>query len=160
MTPADYRSLAFQSRLMCHAATFVFVCMAALVLLVLLTRHRVAGDGPHLLIGVIQSAPSFCYLWALWAIRRTFAQIARGVRFDAVIPHLLAQVGAALFVGAVLQVVVVTNLMRLVAGPRHGAFLHYEPAAIVLGVVGASLFLLTRLLRTAGAMKAELDEII
>ena len=60
--------------------------------------------------------------------------------------------------GALLSVFALTNLSRWILG-GHGGYLYFDRSGIVLGVVGAALVLLARLVDQARALQAELDEI-
>ena len=52
-----------------------------------------------------------------------------------------------------------TNLSRLIVG-GNGGYLHFDLSGIVLGVVGAALVMLARVVDQARAMQHELEEII
>ena len=61
--------------------------------------------------------------------------------------------------GALLSVFAVTNLSRLIVGGQ-GGLAYFDLSGIVLGVVGAALVLLARVVDSARALQAELDEIV
>lgn len=100
--------------------------------------------------------PMFIYIWAIWMVRQALKSIAGGAMFDQVVPRLLRRVGAALFAGALINVFGVSLLTRLIYG--RGAYAAFDGAAITLGIVGATLVILSQLLAQASAARAELDE--
>ena len=60
---------------------------------------------------------------------------------------------------ALLSVFAITNLTRLIQGGQ-GGVAYFDLSGIVLGVVGAALVLLARVVDSARALQAELDEIV
>ena len=58
-----------------------------------------------------------------------------------------------------ISVFIVTNLLRLI-GSSEGGYLHFDVAGMTLGMIGGALFLLGRVVDQAGAVQAELDEMI
>ena len=105
---------------------------------------------------IIFYVPMFIYIWAIWMVRQALKAIAGGALFGQVVPRLLFRVGAALFVGALFNVFGVPLLTRLLY--ERGAYLAFDGAAITLGVVGATLVLLSQLLAQAASMRDELNE--
>ena len=71
----------------------------------------------------------------------------------------IRHIGLGVLIGALLNVFAVTNLSRLIAG-GHGNYAYFDLSGIVLGVVGAALMLLARVVDRARALQAELDEIL
>lgn len=108
---------------------------------------------------LIVALPAVGYLWALWSAQRALADLAAGRTFQPTVSRAMRHVGAGVLLGALVEVFALTNLMRLVLGGS-GSYLYVDLSAIVLGVVGAALVLLARLVDEARAMQAELDEII
>lgn len=140
--------------------TLVFAALALGLTLDAAMTMRSADPAAALLFMLAFRAPVPFYLVALWMIRLAFGQVARGVLFDEVMSQLLGRLGVWLALGAAATVFATPNLLRLLYGPRHGAFASFDPAAITLGVVGLMLAILARLLARAAAMRAELDEIL
>ena len=60
----------------------------------------------------------------------------------------------------VVPLVAVTNLSRWIIGGGQGSYLYFDLSGIVLGVVGAALILLSKLIDQARSLQAELDEIL
>ncbi len=108
---------------------------------------------------LIVALPAVGYLWALWSAQRALGDLAAGRTFQPTVSRAMRHIGAGVLVGALIEVFALTNLMRLVLGGR-GSYLYFDLSAIVLGVVGAALILLARLVDEARAKRAELDEIV
>lgn len=117
------------------------------------------GAGTRVLLLLVIALPAFGYLWALWAVQRALADLARGHLFHATVARAMRQMGAGVLIGALLSVFAVTNLARWISGGQ-GSYLHFDLSGIVLGVVGSALILLSRLVDQARALQAELDEIV
>ena len=107
----------------------------------------------------IPALPALGYLWALWAVQRALSDLVAGRLFHPTVARAMRQIGIGVLVGALLNVFVVTNLIRMLVGGR-GSYLYFDLSGIVLGVVGTALILLARLVDQARALQAELDEII
>ena len=71
----------------------------------------------------------------------------------------MRHIGIGVLAGALFNVFAVTNLSRWIAG-GHGGYLYFDLSGIVLGVVGAALVLMARLVDQARALQAELDDIL
>lgn len=98
--------------------------------------------------------PMYIYIWAMWMVRQALRAIAAGALFGEVVPKLLFRVGVALFFGALFNVFG-TPAISLIFKLR--LTMPFDGAAITLGVVGATLVLLSQLLKQAAAMREELD---
>jgi hypothetical protein len=61
-----------------------------------------------------RAAPSVCYLFGVWSIGRAMGELQKGRLIQPTLASALRRVGLALGVGGVLQVFVVTNLLRLI----------------------------------------------
>ncbi len=114
---------------------------------------------PRLALFAVQALPAIGYLWALWSVQRALGDLAAGRIFDATLARALRHVGIGVLAGSLLKVFAVTNLTRLFVEVR-GNFAWFELSAIVLGVVGAALILLARVVDEAREVRAELDEIL
>ena len=108
---------------------------------------------------LIVALPALGYLWALWAAQRALGDLGAGRTFQPTVSRAMRHIGGGVLVGALIEVFALTNLLRLVLGGV-GSYLYFDLSAIVLGVVGASLVLLARLVDEARAMQAELEEIV
>ena len=108
---------------------------------------------------LVVALPALGYLWALWSAQRALGDLAAGRTFQPTVSRAMRHIGAGVLVGALVEVFALTNLMRLVLGGR-GSYLYFDLSAIVLGVVGAALVLLARLVDEARALQVELDEIV
>lgn len=119
-----------------------------------------AADGwsTRALLSVVRFLPGVGYLWALWAVQRALGELAEGRLFHGTVARAMRHIGFGVLAGALLNVFAVTNLSRWIAGGQ-GGYLYFDLSGIVLGVVGAALVLLARLVDQARALQAELDEI-
>lgn len=116
-------------------------------------------DGSLVLLRLVRLLPGLGYLWALWAVQRALAHLAEGRLFHATLGQALRQIGIGVLVGALLSVFAITNLLRWIEGGV-GGYAYFDLSGIVLGVVGAALVLLARVIDQARAVQAELDEIL
>ena len=112
----------------------------------------------RVLMTLAQVMPALGYVFALWAVQRALGDLAAGRLFDQTVPRAMRQIGMGVLIGALLNVFVVTNLVRLIIGGR-GSYLYFDLSGIVLGVVGAALVMLARVVDQARELQAELDEI-
>ena len=157
-----------QCRLLRAASLCVFACLCLLMGIVCvaaalhpLQHVKIPGtlDGIQKLLAVVHLAPGFGYLWALWAVLRCLADLAAGRLFHSTVARAMRHIGIGVLAGALCSVFAVTNLSRWIGG-GHGSYLYFDLSGIVLGVVGAALVLLARLVDQARALQAELDEIV
>ena len=123
------------------------------------TRDAGAAGGNPALLMLVRLLPGLGYLWALWAVQRALGDLAAGRLFHATVARAIRHIGLGVLIGALLNVFAVTNLSRLIAG-GHGNYAYFDLSGIVLGVVGAALVLLARVVDQARALQAELDEIL
>ena len=160
--PDRFRS---HCRLLRVAALVVFVGLFLLLAMGMVgLPWRLATDAgddwsTRALLSVVRFMPGLGYLWALWAVQRALADLAAGRMFHAAVAHAMRHIGIGVLAGALLNVFAVTNLSRWIAGGQ-GGYLYFDLSGIVLGVVGAALVLLARLVDQARALQAELDEIL
>lgn len=141
-----------RARLLMWLVTVPFVLLfAAVAILILAPIWTGRLSGPMLIFHL----PMCIYVCAIWMVRQALKSIASGAAFGQVLPRLLLRIGAALFAGGLTSVFGVTLLTRLIYG--RGAFANFDGAAITLGVVGATLVLLSHLLAQASEMREELD---
>lgn len=117
------------------------------------------GWSTRALLSVVRFLPGLGYLWALWAVQRALGDLAAGRLFHPTVARAMRHVGIGVLAGALINVFAVTNLSRWIAG-GNGGYLYFDMSGIVLGVVGAALVLLARLVDQARALQAELDEIV
>ncbi len=108
---------------------------------------------------LIWASPAACYLLGVWFIGRAMGQLARGRLIQPTLASALRRVGLSLGFGGVISVFVVTNLLRLLDHAK-GGYLNFDVAGMTLGMIGGALFLLGRVVDQAGAVQAELDEMI
>ena len=107
----------------------------------------------------VQAMPAIGYLWALWSVQRALGDLGAGRIFHPTVARALRHVGIGVLAGSLLKVFAVTNLTRLFVDVR-GNYAWFDLSAVVLGVVGAALVLLARVIDQARAVQAELDEIL
>lgn len=152
-----------QCRLLRWATLFVFACLLGLLLPGLVgLPHLPPGSAIHvhgserLLLMAVHGLPAAGYLWALWSVQRALGDLAAGRTFHPTVARAMRHIGAGVLAGALLEVFAVTNLMRWVLDGR-GSYVYFDLSAIVLGVVGAAMVLLARLIDQARALQDELD---
>jgi hypothetical protein len=147
-------TLRARARLLMWLVTLPFVCLLLLALTLLVSV--VWNEGRYAGVVFVIYLPMFIYIWAIWMVRQALRSIARGAMFDQVVPRLLFRVGLALFGGALFNVFGIPIVTGLIG--NRPVFLTFDGAAVTLGVVGATLVLLSQLLAQASAMREELDE--
>lgn len=154
-----------QCRMLRAASLVVFVGLFLLLALGMVGMPwRMATDLPQggstrALLSVVQLLPGLGYLWALWAVQRALGDLAAGRLFHPTVARAMRHIGIGVLAGALFNVFAVTNLSRWIVG-RTGSYLYFDLSGIVLGVAGAALVLLARLVDQARALQAELDEIL
>ena len=153
-----------QCRLLRSATLVVFVGLALIYALGVgglpwISSVDVEQARTRALLMTVATLPALGYLWALWALQRALAELAQGRMFQPTVALALRRMGSGVLSGALINVFLVTNLSRLIIGGR-GSYLYFDLSGIVLGVIGAALILLARLIDQARAMQDELDEIL
>src|SRR5687768_10501422 len=113
----------------------------------------------RLALFAVQALPAIGYLWALWSVQRALGDLAIGRIFHPTLARALRHIGIGVLAGSLLKVFAVINLTNWLMDAR-GSYLYFEMSAIVLGVVGAALVLLARVVDEARQVQAELDEIV
>ena len=117
------------------------------------------APGDEALLLLVRLLPGLGYLWALWAVQRALGELAAGRLFHAAVARGIRHIGIGVLAGALASVFAITNLSRLIVGGQ-GGLAYFDLSGIVLGVVGAALVLLARVVDSARALQAELDEIL
>jgi len=116
-----------------------------------------AADQPELqVMYAVYWVPSLFYLWALVAIRRTFLDIGAGALFAPAVALGLRQVGWALLAGGAVNLIIIRIIQNsylprgFSTGETH-VFrgLNFDPAYIMLILIGLALLLLGRLIKAA-----------
>ncbi len=151
-----------QCRLLRGATMVVWSGMALLVSGMVAMPLWMPGEpdvqGTRQLLAIVHFLPGIGYLWALWAVQRALGDLAEGRMFSATVARAMRHIGIGVLAGALFNVFAVTNLSRWIAGGE-GGYLYFDLSGIVLGVVGAALVLLARLVDQARALQAALDGI-
>ncbi|MBY0304271.1 MAG: hypothetical protein K2W86_03845 [Sphingomonas sp.] len=137
------------------AILVVFVVLCLVFAIELIGIPRSVGTPLILLYDVI---PMPFFLAAIWSVRRAVILIGGGGALELLLSALLWRVGASLFLGGLALVFAAPLLVRLFNGS--GSYAHYDSSAITVGVVGLALMIVARVVTEAGAMRAELDEIL
>ena len=143
-----------QARLLMWLVTVPFALMSLLVLAVVGSVVWMGGKGTDVVL--YWYLPTFLYMWAIWMIRHALKAVSRGEMFGEVVPKLLFRVGLALFAGALYEVLGRRLAAELYWGEYQSRQM-FEASGITLGVVGASMVLIARLLGRATEMRDELD---
>jgi hypothetical protein len=110
-----------------------------------------------LLLQLLLATPAILYLGALWALRQAAAAVASGGAFGDAVVRPLRRVGYCLIAGAALALLVMPWLHRLLV-PGHPRLIDYDLATLIIAGIGLGLIFLSRLVREAGAIQAELDQ--
>lgn len=106
----------------------------------------------------VAAGPEILYLISLWWIRQALAAFASGDFYASIVSTMLRRVGALLAIGAFLNVFIVPALDRAL-GMSPGYWIAFDVTGLVLGAIGLSLVIVSRILDRARELKAELDEI-
>ncbi len=106
---------------------------------------------------LVYRLPILFYLAAVWTIRQTFAKLADGEIFSALLPKLLQKLGFALAGGGIASVFLTPWLWRALVDPLNGSWAAFDPSAIAIGLAGSLLVILGDLMRRAVEMRQELD---
>ena len=109
---------------------------------------------------VVQALPAFALLGAVDATRKLFSRLARGEMFGDSVGRGVRGVGASLIWAALVAALIVPWLTAWLDGRYGFGGIHLDPTTIVLGVVGAAMLLLGRLLKRAGALQSELESYV
>ena len=155
-----------QCRLLRAATLFVFVVLCLVLAIVGFStawtlgpgRSFVPPDSTDALLLAVRMVPGLAYLWAVWAVQRALADLGAGRLFHPTVARAMRHIGVSVLAGALFSVFGVTNVSRLVTGGA-GGYAYLDLSGIVLGVVGAALVLMARLVDQARALQAELDDI-
>lgn len=156
--------IALRARRLKRWLTILIVAVALMLPLEALGSARASGSvgfadmasvfARQLLVAV----PAVVYLVALWSIRRALASISIGAPFAPAVAQALGRVGWLLLLGSLLAIFVMPNIYRLLDGgyPR---LIEFDITNIVIGGLGISLTLFSKLFESAGAMQRELEDI-
>jgi hypothetical protein len=107
---------------------------------------------------LVAACPDVFYLMSLWWIRQALAAFARGDLYAPTITRMLDRVGTMLAAGAFIDVFLVPAASRMLGfGPAY--WVAFDVSALVLGAIGLSLNIISRVLQRACELQTELDEI-
>jgi Protein of unknown function (DUF2975) len=106
----------------------------------------------------VSFVPEAMLLLGLWWVRGTLAAFARGEWFAEPIARMLERVGMVIAWGAFARIFLVPGVCRLL-GYDAGYWIAFDASALVLGAIGLSFKAIARVLRRAGELQSELDEI-
>lgn len=147
-------------------AVFMVVSVGALLFVVhavapgvLALQGRYTGSVLNWAASAVWASPGLFYLFGVWSIGSAMGELARGRLIQPTLALALRRVGLALGFGGLMTVFGITNITRLVDGAR-ASWAYFDVASMTLGMIGGALFLLGRVIDQAGALQAELDEII
>lgn len=165
MTPSDLSRF----RRMCGRFRWLAVLMTVTVGLVVVATTivvplvsgigRSPDDDRRVWGGIVHAISPLFYLYGVWSVGQAMGNLSRGQLFARTVANALRRVGLSLGLGGVFSVFVATNLLRIIEQSR-GGYLHFDVAGMTLGMIGGALFLFGRVLDQAGAVQAELDEMI
>ena len=109
---------------------------------------------------ILDALPSLVLVGALDASRKLFASLARGDVFSDAVGKGVKGIGASLLYAAVMIAVVVPWLQGWVDGNYGFAGIKLDTLTWVLGVVGAALLMVGRLLQRAKGLQSELEQFV
>ncbi len=109
---------------------------------------------------LIRALPTLLLAGALDASRKLFGRLARGDLFSEAVGQGVKGIGASLLYAAAAMAVIVPWLIAWTEGKYGFGGIDLEPTTWVLGIVGAALLMLGRLLRQANALQDELERFV
>lgn len=147
-------SLRKRARILMWLVTVPFTVLALFALAQLgFVMRNGAAAAPMLIF----FAPMYIYVGAIWMVRQALKAIAQGGQFHEIVSKLLFRVGIALFFGALFNVF---GVPAASIAFKARISMPFDGAAVTLGVVGATLVLLSQLLKQAASMREELDSFL
>jgi hypothetical protein len=126
-------------------------------------REPSSAERGFLLVQALYWSPAPFYLWALWALRRTFRDVAAGAAFTPAVARALRRLGLANVVGGSLGLFMVPILKLArrgahVAAMERLASIDFDDVLmwtyLMLIFMGITLLLLSRLMTRAVAFRA------
>lgn len=136
------------------AVVIVLVAVMALFIAQVLGADRLRANDGYFWASLL---PMPLYVYAIGATYRALQSIAGGVR-SGILGKLLRRVGLALLIGSLLEVFGVALLANLLGAG--GPLFTYDLTPITLGILGAVLHFVSRLMAEAEQARAELDEFV
>jgi hypothetical protein len=109
------------------------------------------------LVGLL---PAFCYFTGVVAAARIFGRVSKGELFSEANAGGLAEVGSSLVWGAAATALIVPMVQAWITQEHTFAGIRLEPETWVIGVIGAGIAVLGRMMRHAMRLQGELDSII
>jgi len=148
---------------------FVSVLWWVCLTLVVLERFSAAGIEAYrsgfagealraLACQAVAAFPEALFLLGLWWARETLAAFSRGELFALPMTRMLERVGVLLACGSAARIFLVPGACRLL-GLDAGHWIAFDAAGLVLGAIGLALKAIADVLRHAGTLQSELDEI-
>lgn len=114
---------------------------------------------PEIGSNLVSALPAIFYLGALLAAGDLLTEAADHRPFTARAVSSLGRIGSGLLWGAAAAALISPNILLWIA--REGGFdVKLETEFLVIAAVGATMVVVGHMLRKAGALKSELDEII
>lgn len=146
--------MAERSRWLATATLLVLIAVIILFAAQVLGADFLPGDKPFFFASLL---PMPLYIFAIGAVWRALLAVSEGRR-QGLLGRLLRRVGIALFIGSLLEVFGVALLAKLMGDG--GPLFVFDLTAITIGVLGAGLTILARLLNEAAELRRELDEFV
>ncbi|WP_260484047.1 DUF2975 domain-containing protein [Sphingomicrobium flavum] len=146
--------MAEKSRWLASATLMVLIAVILLFTAQVLGADYVGRKDPYFFASLL---PMPLYVFAIGAVWRALLAVSQGGR-TGILGKLLRRVGIALFVGGLLEVFGVALLSQLMGAG--GPLFSYDVTAITIGVIGAGLTIIARLLDEADELRKELDEFV
>ena len=140
--------------LLATAVVIVLIGILGLFIAQVLGADSLAGEDEYFRASRL---PMPLYGYAIGATYRALQSVAGGVR-SGILGKLLRRVGLALLIGSLLEVFGVALLANLLGAG--GPLFTYDLTPITLGVLGATLHFVSRLMAEAEEARAELEEFV
>jgi Protein of unknown function (DUF2975) len=145
-----------QARVLMWLVTIPFGALS--ILAALLIGNVVLQGGRYFDTVALWYLPMALYMLAIWMVRQALKAIADGDLFGEVVPSLLYRVGSLVFAGAIFNEFGRPLITMMIYG--HPWIRTFEASGVTLGVLGLTLALIARLLKSAVDMRDELDGFI
>ncbi|MHA6724046.1 hypothetical protein [Sphingomonas sp. RS2018] len=156
-TAAHFRTDCARLRLLAMVTAGGIVCAIALSWIVPLLRSDLTLSHPILVADIVRRLPDFCYVVGIVFMGHALGRLAKGRPLQATLAQALRRIGWTIGIGSVLDVFVVTNVIRWILGTR-GGYGMFDVGSITLAILGGALIMLGYVIDHAVRLQGEMDE--